>query len=90
MSGAVIQGDVELINCRINRETENSFRITRRYGEGPAVDGDITLRNSQLYIDAKQSKASGGETPSVQNCVLSLQNSHFTVRGQRLVEGCLA
>lgn len=81
MSGAVIQGDVELINCRINRETENSFRITRRYGEGPAVDGDITLRNSQLYIDAKQSKASGGETPSVQNCVLSLQNSHFTVRG---------
>lgn len=81
MSGAVIQGDVELINCRINRETENSFRITRRYGEGPAVDDDITLRNSQLYIDAKQSKASGGETPSVQNCVLSLQNSHFTVRG---------
>lgn len=78
---AMVQGNVELINCQINRETENSFRITRRYGEGPAVDGDITLRNSQLYIDAKQSKASGGETPSVQNCVLSLQNSHFTVRG---------
>lgn len=81
MPDAMVQGNVELINCRINRETENSFRITRRYGEGPAVDGDITLRNSQLYIDAKQSKASGGETPSVQNCVLSLQNSHFTVRG---------
>ena len=81
MPDAMVQGNVELINCRINRETENSFRITRRYGEGPAVDGDITLRNSQLYIDAKQSKASGGETPSVQDCVLSLQNSHFTVRG---------
>lgn len=81
MSGAVIQGDVELINCRINRETENSFQITRRYGEGPAVDGNITLRNSQLYIDATYARASGNETPSVQNCVLSLQNSHFTVRG---------
>ena len=81
MSGAVIQGNVELINCRINRETENSFRITRSYGEGPAVDGNITLRNSQLYIDATYARASGTETPSVQNCVLSLQDSHFTVRG---------
>lgn len=80
-SGAVIQGNVKLINCWINRETENSFRITRRYGKTPAVDGNITLWNSQLYIDAKQSNASGSETPSVQNCVLSLQNSHFTVRG---------
>lgn len=80
-SGAVIQGNVKLINCRINRETENSFRITRSYGEGPAVDGNITLRNSQLYIDAAYAKASGSETPSVQNCVLSLQDSHFTVRG---------
>lgn len=80
-SGAVIQGNVKLINCWINRETENSFRITRRYGEGPAVDGNITLRNSQLYIDATYARASGNETPSVQNCVLSLKNSHFTVRG---------
>ena len=56
---------MKLTNCRINRETENTFRITRRYGKTPAVDGNITLRNSQLYIDAKQSKASGGETPSV-------------------------
>ena len=29
----------------------------------------------------RKARASGGETPSVQNCVLSLQNSHFTVRG---------
>lgn len=81
MPDAMVQGNVELINCRINRETENSFRITRRYGEGPAVDGNITLWNSQLYIDATYARASGNETPSVQNCVLSLQNSHFTVRG---------
>ena len=81
MPDAMVQGNVELINCRINRETENSFQITRRYGEGPAVDGNITLRNSQLYIDATYARASGNETPSVQNCVLSLQNSHFTVRG---------
>lgn len=81
MPDAMVQGNVELINCRINRETENSFQITRRYGEGPAVDGNITLWNSQLYIDATYARASGNETPSVQNCVLSLQNSHFTVRG---------
>ena len=81
MPDAMVQGNVELINCQINRETENSFQITRRYGEGPAVDGNITLRNSQLYIDATYARASGNETPSVQNCVLSLQNSHFTVRG---------
>ena len=81
MPDAMVQGNVELINCRINRETENSFRITRSYGEGPAVDGNITLRNSQLYIDATYARASGTETPSVQNCVLSLQDSHFTVRG---------
>ncbi len=81
MPDAMVQGNVELINCQINRETENSFQITRRYGEGPAVDGNITLRNSQLYIDATYASASGNETPSVQNCVLSLQNSHFTVRG---------
>ena len=81
MPDAMVQGNVELINCQINRETENSFQITRRYGEGPAVDGNITLWNSQLYIDATYARASGNETPSVQNCVLSLQNSHFTVRG---------
>ncbi len=81
MPDAMVQGNVELINCQINRETENSFQITRRYGEGPAVDGNITLRNSQLYIDATYARASGNETPSVQNCVLSLKNSHFTVRG---------
>ena len=81
MPDVMVQGNVELVNCRINRETENSFQITRRYGEGPAVDGNITLRNSQLYIDATYARASGNETPSVQNCVLSLQNSHFTVRG---------
>ena len=81
MPDAMVQGNVELINCRINRETEDSFQITWRYGEGPAVDGNITLWNSQLYIDATYARASGNETPSVQNCVLSLQNSHFTVRG---------
>lgn len=87
---AMIQGNIELINCRIYSDNESHFTISRSRGDGAAVDGNITLRNSQLYVNAAYSKvlsskpdsgAANQPTTGVRNCTLTLENSHFTFRG---------
>ena len=87
---AMIQGNIELINCRIYSDNESHFTISRSRADGAAVDGNITLRNSQLYVNAAYSKvlsskpdsgAANQPTTGVRNCTLTLENSHFTFRG---------
>lgn len=76
----LIEGNIELINCY--HDNKNRFTLNRGPVEGAVVDGNITLKNSELRIFAKYDKGDSNQysdMPAVKNCELTMEDSSLMV-----------
>ena len=76
----LIEGNIELIDC--SHENEERFTLNRGPVEGAVVDGNITLKNSELRIFAKYDKGDSNQysdMPAVKNCELTMEDSSLMV-----------
>ena len=75
---ALFEGDVTLIDS-YNDEQPGYFSVQGGKGDGAVIDGDLTMRNSQLRIRAMDNNGTLSSTPCLKNCKLSMQNSYLSI-----------
>lgn len=79
-TAAMIEGNVTLIDC-YNYEQSGYFSVILKDSDGVAIDGNLTMRNSQLRITTTRWNSAPSSAFGLKNCNLSMQDSYLSIVG---------